>query len=452
MNFKNNCFEQTVFRFLKKQINPRSPILLALSGGPDSLLLFHLLTQFSKLHPIQVGIAHVDHGWRTESANEASQLETLAKTFSLPFHLKTLDPSTLKGNLEAACREERLRFFSLLCAEHGYQSIILGHHADDQAETVLKRMLEGASFLSWTALQPISKLRGMTIWRPLLPFSKKSILDWLEENQIAAFNDATNSDLKFLRARLRKQIIPELSHHFGKEVSNNLCWLAQESKELKEFLDISLQPYLDKMERGPLGLLLDLSEVTIQSPFALRYLLKQLGEKGGCVIPRQILRTASQLIVERKSNRLFTFGKNNLYIDRGRLFLTTKLPKILNTEAPLTLGSSSYGDWEVNVEESEMALCFASGWRHVWKGLVEITLPSDIYRLGPVDVKADYRGKSSLDNWWTNKKVPAFLRYAVPLIWKEDTVCHEFLAESKAIAEERIGKCLRIQLRIKMSN
>jgi tRNA(Ile)-lysidine synthase len=214
--------ENLLSDFLECNYIPGKPILLALSGGPDSLALFHLLVDCQKKMPLQLGVAHIDHGWRPESPREAEQLKHLVEHYHLPFHLKKLDPSRLKGNLEDASRRERLAFYRHLCSEYGYQAVLLGHQRDDQAETVLKRILEGASLPFLAGLEERTYLDGLMLWRPLLRISKRQIVYWLQERGIKAFEDSTNLDPKFLRGRFRSVIVPQLSKDFGKQVEGNL--------------------------------------------------------------------------------------------------------------------------------------------------------------------------------------------------------------------------------------
>lgn len=159
-------------KFLIQHRKTNKPLLLALSGGPDSLALFHLLLEVSKEHSIPFAIAHVDHGWRPESGTEAEILKELAQKHDLGFHLKKLDPKSLEGNLEDACRSERLQFFKELCQAHEYEAVLMGHHADDAAETVLKRLFEGSSLKAVAGLQEVSCYDDLQIWRPLLKKTK----------------------------------------------------------------------------------------------------------------------------------------------------------------------------------------------------------------------------------------------------------------------------------------
>ncbi len=222
--------QQVLCKFLSAHHDGSSPLVLGLSGGPDSTALLYLLKK-----KVNLEVVHVDHGWRLESAQEAEQLRALCKKHNLPFHLKTLIPSELKGNKEDACRSERRAFFEEVRLATGAQATLLGHHADDQAETVLKRILEGAPLIKQSAIRP---LRGF-LWRPLLAIPKKKIVQWLEKQKIPYFMDPTNSDPAILRSRMRMEILPKL---FGKEVAAPLARHAEEAALLSDYLDKRIAP------------------------------------------------------------------------------------------------------------------------------------------------------------------------------------------------------------------
>ena len=142
--------QKEVIDFFEKYIDTSRPVLLGLSGGADSMCLFHLLLQWNK---VQVHIVHIDHGWRKESLSESKILEALAGKHKLEFFQKRLDPIRYKGNLENESRKERYAFFSKVAEETNAQGILLGHHADDVQETVLKRVLEGAKLTSLATMK-----------------------------------------------------------------------------------------------------------------------------------------------------------------------------------------------------------------------------------------------------------------------------------------------------------
>lgn len=232
--------EKNFATFIEKNWDKKKPLLLALSGGPDSLCLYHLLLQ----QKIPFEIAHVNHRWRLESDSEALQLKKMAQ---VAFHEKVLTPPIEKRNLEDSARNMRLSFFREVWAKIDAQAVILGHQADDQAETVLKRVFEGSGLCQLKGLENVSYYKGLPLWRPLLDTSKKEILSWLEERNIKAFFDPTNLEDTFLRGRLRKDLLPALSKSFGKEVVPSLLRLGQSASELAEFVEDMVNSYRENM-------------------------------------------------------------------------------------------------------------------------------------------------------------------------------------------------------------
>lgn len=446
----NRHLEQIVFAFLKTHYDPAQPLLLALSGGPDSMALFYILQKFKEKSTLQFAVAHVDHGWREESRDEASQLKALSESFGIPFHLKTISPQQLQGNLEAACRQERLQFFAALSKEHGYQAVLLAHHADDQAETVLKRVLEGADMPFLTGLQQENWIDGARLWRPMLPVAKAEILKWLEQHDIEAFIDRTNLDSRFLRGRFRTHIIPFLSTAFGKEVTTSLCHVGKEAQELKTYLSDSFGHYLEQVVAGPFGSFLDLSNNGPSHPFELRYILRELCRRNNFILPRAAVDTACELLIEGKGNRLIEVGEHRICIDRRHLFIVhqsmlQELPPAMDLEE----GTFQYGIWNVLVERVNESRKPIGGLREVWKGHLSISLPEGKYRIGPANLQSPYPGDhATISKWWTNEKVPAFLRHLVPVIWENNTIRHEFLSgrlrEKGPVAESSLQITLNL--------
>ena len=442
----NHSLKDSVTQFLNTHLNPDKPVLLGFSGGPDSLALLHLLLECKQQKPLQLALAHVDHGWREESAAEAQQLHTLAVQLNIPFHLKTLNPKKLEGNLEAACREERLKFFKELAERHQYQAVILAHHADDQAETVLKRVFEGADLSCMGGLKAKSEIYGLPIWRPLLNIPKNTIVTWLEKQGHIAITDKTNLDAKFLRGRCRTQIIPYLNETFGKEIAGNLCHLGAEAQELTHYLASRISLYLARVEVGGMGTFLDLSHDCPQEPVELKYLLRQLMHQEGGTPSREVVEVACGLILSGKSGRYITVGKRTIHLDRKRIFIEhQQVEQALPPRLLLQEGAHHYGPWQLTVvmkEKSEVSQSL--GWKSAWYGRLEAFFPVDTYHLGPAVMHAPYPGnQSSISKWWTNEKAPTFLRQRVPVIWLGDRIYHEFLTDrtvGQRFAESNLPK------------
>jgi tRNA(Ile)-lysidine synthase len=441
-----NHLETRVNNFLAEHCDFSKPVLLALSGGPDSLALLYLLKKYQIENSLVFAIAHVNHGWRLESNQEAAQLEKLANELKIPFHSKNLNPKELKGNLEEASRLERLRFFHELCLKHGFQAVLLGHHADDQAETVLKRILEGAGLARLSSLLPVNRVEGVILWRPLLKATKMEIESWLCAQSIRPFYDSTNLDSRFLRGRMRTRIIPELSKEFGKEITSGLCHIASEAQELRNYLNERIKPYLEHIERHAYGVLLDLSKNCPDNQFELKALLHELFSQEGVCLNRELTQTLCELIYSRKADRELIVDGLSIQVDRGRLFIMRRCEEAVFGKHALELGTFQSGPWKVIVKKVESSILDRrEGWKAVWNGHIETVLPMNDYQLGKVQMNACYPGQSSISKWWNDHKIPAFLRRQVPVVWLDGKIYHEFLSE-RPKAMEQGGSFLHVTL------
>ena len=434
--------ENLLHSFFKRYGNPSKPVLLGLSGGPDSLALFTLLLKYKNAHTLNLAVAHIDHQWREESGREAQFLREKVEHHGLSFHLKTLQPGTLSGNLEACCRQERLAFFRDLCQCYGYQAVFLGHHADDQAETVLKRLLEGASGPYLSGLRESTHIEGVTLWRPFLQLTKKEILTWLERQNLKGFEDKTNRDPTFMRGRMRTHILPLLGQAFGKQVHSSLVQVGEEAAEWRVYLDDRLAELLTSIEECPWGFFLELNSKVHR--YEIKYLLRRLCEKMGGGLSRSGLETAADLIQAGAADKQVGKGAMKLYIDRGRLFLPRVERKPLSQRHPLKEGTIE--GWRVQVTRADRPEQ-ASNWKAAWRGECSVWLPDQEYTIGPAQLNACYTGSTSLAKWWTDAKVPAYLRRWVPVICDfEGNIRHEFLTGVEPRKGEGSGPWHHLQL------
>jgi len=285
-----------------------SPLLVGFSGGPDSTALLHALLECRRFFPLEIEAAHVDHGWRAESAAEAAILSAHCKEINVPLHTCRLTGGC-KG--EETAREARFSFFSNLC-QKGYQAVLLGHQRDDQAETVLKRILEGAHPLSLGGIEPIQEWKGMQIWRPLLSVPKEEILIWLEKKQLKFFNDVTNADPRFLRGRMRSVIFPELEEKFGKNVAANLSYFGSHAQELADYLSRKTA----RLWQAAKGGLMDFEPFFPIERLELKTFLKQWVESQDAFLSRVALEDLVRLVEEGRGRSKIVSGQTEIEIHR----------------------------------------------------------------------------------------------------------------------------------------
>jgi len=202
--------EKGLVDFARPLIPPGSRVLVAASGGGDSTALFHLLLAVrDRLGIAHLGIAHVNHGLRgAESDADADYVRGMAERAGVPFHGHAISGKSMHdAGMEAWARGERYAFFSGIMRQHGYDLTATGHSADDQAETVLLRLMRGAGL---KGLAGIHARRGDGMVRPLLFAGRDDLRKWLDERGIAYRVDASNADTRFRRNLVRHQLLPAL--------------------------------------------------------------------------------------------------------------------------------------------------------------------------------------------------------------------------------------------------
>jgi tRNA(Ile)-lysidine synthase len=192
---------------LKKHLSNRSRVVLALSGGPDSVYLLYLLLDFQKQIRFKIIIAHVNHKLRgTESDLDEKFVRSLAKKHGLLFEGADL-PKKDTGNLEEQSRDYRYSFLEKVRKKHRGTIIMTAHHRGDNIETALFNLARGSYLNGVTGMETWSP--GKYLLRPLLNVTKEEIISYLNKTKIPFRTDKSNFDERFSRNRIRKNIIPE---------------------------------------------------------------------------------------------------------------------------------------------------------------------------------------------------------------------------------------------------
>lgn len=286
-------------------INPELPQIIAVSGGPDSMALLHILHSFGFKKLI---VAHVDHGIRMDSYHDAHLVSTFTESLHRDFILKQVNVPKLaeerNENMEAVGRDERYRFFRKLKDEYHAQYIVTAHHADDQVETVLMNMIRGCGLSGLTGMSGLEN----DLWRPLLHFSKQELLQYCREHKISYVNESSNQDLTFRRNYLRHQVVPQLKklnpNLLGTMQKNIHVWkMAQE--ELESVARSFLLEHREKDHRYSIRPFLELSEM--QQQMTLRELHQEVhGHKMNLV--QEHLEQVLKILRQKVSGKKKEFG------------------------------------------------------------------------------------------------------------------------------------------------
>lgn len=200
--------DATLAAALKPYLEARH-LLIAVSGGPDSTALMHAAARFGPAHPVQV--ATVDHRLRAEGAAEAQNVGITAQALGLRHHILTWDGDKPSRGIQAAARQARYTLLAECAGRIGADTILTGHTADDQAETVLMRLLAGSGPGGLAGMRRERHLApGMRLARPFLDIPKADLVAYCAAHGLVSTRDPSNVDERFARARLRR-LMPDLA-------------------------------------------------------------------------------------------------------------------------------------------------------------------------------------------------------------------------------------------------
>ncbi len=227
MALNQTSIERRFLLIAKKYFSPGDRVLVAASGGMDSTALLFLLHLWRTKLGIQLAIAHVHHGLRGRSSDkDAAFVQALGKKMGISVFTEFADVKKLakeaKLSIEETARELRYARLLKIAGENNFVKIVTAHHRSDQAETVLMRLLMGTG---WQGLSGIRKMRGPYV-RPLLEFTRREIEAYVHEKNIHYVQDETNSDSRFLRNRIRKELMPLLVSAYNPQAESHLAHLA----------------------------------------------------------------------------------------------------------------------------------------------------------------------------------------------------------------------------------
>ncbi len=235
------AFHHRLASTLPSCIRANHSILCAVSGGIDSVVMLHALHAISRKKALVLRVGHVDHGIRADSADVAGWVERLAERLGLMFvSMRVSAPAMVRRggvSLEEAARKARYAALKQMAQDSAAECVVVAHHADDQAETVLHHILRGtglAGLSGMPAERSIVDGSAVTLVRPMLGFTRAEIEAYAASEELDYCEDSTNQDTSLTRNRIRRQLLPMLREQFNLRVVEALVRLAHHAREAAE--------------------------------------------------------------------------------------------------------------------------------------------------------------------------------------------------------------------------
>jgi tRNA(Ile)-lysidine synthase len=415
-------------------------VLVAVSGGPDSVALLHVLATIAEDWKLHLHVAHLNHGIRKkEAADEAAFVEKLSTSLGIPCETGFEDVTAFSKkcglSLQEGARKVRYRFLRSVAKRVGSTKIALGHHADDNAESVLMNLLRGAGPRGLAGIPPV---RNNLFIRPLIEIPREKIMSFLHQRKLAFKTDASNQDPTYLRNRIRHELLPFLAERFsthGVTTLNRLASLMRTDESYwQQMVENAFESLALKKESNEV--VLPIPELDALHPALsqrlIRYVLARLAGTLKRFRMDHVIAVLTMAQSPRPSGMLYLAQGISVRRDRDQLILRVGEPpaiapfeyrveKLENVIIPeidteLRLSTCAFQDIKARIKSTPRTSAFFD--------MEKLSFPLVIrnFRHGDRFVPLGMTGTQKVKDFFINEKVARAKRMACPLLVQKGNV------------------------------
>ncbi|MFD0897143.1 tRNA lysidine(34) synthetase TilS [Loigolactobacillus binensis] len=388
-----------------------TPVLVAVSTGADSMALLDLLAHLPVTLRPQINVVHVNHQLRAASVQEAAFLTQYCAAHGWPlYQTKWPVAAHPQHGTEAAARQFRYTFFAQVLQQHRIPVLLTAHHADDQLETMLMRLIRGGDIQQLTAIAPTRPFQQATLVRPLLPFTRQQIRNYVTQRQLTYFEDKTNQDTALTRNRLRQHVVPELKQIQPLAAEHATAYAQQLQRLLRvnqHQMDALLIASGHFLTPGYYGELAAWQQMTTDVRYLAltRLLTRLLVATGNPVKQRQKNELLQLLQSERPQGQLALAGTWQLVKSYHYFTIAPRPAAVVTPNFELWPGTTiQAGPWQIGLQAATQALPTGSACLEVW--LAPAELPLIIRHRQAGDRLPLRHGHQKIKRILSDKKVP----------------------------------------------
>ncbi len=405
-------------------------VLVAFSGGPDSTALLYLLIKLKSKIAFDISAVHVNHNIRKEEALKDEKFcKKFCEKYKITLHIVSENIPLLakkeKTGIEETARNFRLKSFEKLCNEYNYNKIAMGHHADDQVETVLFRLFRGSGR---TGLKGMSIKRDKII-RPLLETKRTEILDYLKKHKIKYIEDSSNFENYYQRNFIRNELIPVIKKKINPSVDKSILNFSESISLEEDFLDSLTNKAVKKVVRVTPGrkFQLDLNLFNNYDLWLkrrlLRFCLFELSRSKTMPDKEIINRLVS--LVEKNGKEISLPGKIQAKLDNSGLILFERFKNNYQVELPIgetvSLNLPNYKFYSCKTSLNSFKKLVKRNAFTIFLDYNLIKFPIYIRNINQGDRCRflGMKGSKKISNYLIDKKIPKVYRDEIPLLFDQ---------------------------------
>ena len=412
----------------KKLIEPNSTVLVAVSGGVDSVVLLHLLSQMRTEKKLKLVIAHLNHGIRGDEADADEHfVRQVAKQYSYQHFSKKVNTphyaKKFKMSLETAARELRYDFLKKTAEKVGANLIALGHNANDQAETILAHFIRGAGLAGLAGM----RMKKDIFVRPLLNFKRYEIENYAVQASLNFREDSSNRDVAYQRNRLRYQLIPTLEKDYNPQLVDALLRAAETFEENDQFLRTLATELYQKMstknnDKIVLDIRLFLKYLSIIQKYVIFEAVENIGLSRTSLSSARISRIIQLAQRGRSGTRASLSGNWEVVVNGTFLvFMSKDLPtfKILLSKGEEYFETNRgwiFRSTLVSREEMVANLGKDRAVEFVDADKIPDKLQLRTWQTGDRFIPFGLKGKKKVSDYFIDEKIPNHLRRSIPIL------------------------------------
>ena len=419
-------FESKFKNYCNKFELQNKSILIAVSGGIDSIALTNLLVELKDQLSLKLRIAHINHSLRKkESVRDQKFVEGLALKYNLPVDVLVVNIEKIKriekGSMQEVARNIRYKFLYEKAKKHNCEIIVTAHNMNDNAETLLLNLFRGSGIDGLSGIPPINYQKENTIIRPLLSFNRNEIVKYVKLKKLQWVEDSTNKKTKYKRNYTRHKLIPLIGKNYNPKIIETLGNTATLMQEKSLFINKKINEFIgDFVIKKPNYYSINKYELSKIDNIIQTIVLKNILEELKIIPSHDLINSLLNLLTRKNGTTFECNDKWKAQLDRGFLFIERKSVPDIFSYRLIKEGSIITDEWKLSIQKakkpSENKLKERQNIQFADNEKITFPLIIRSWRKGDVFYPLGMHGKQKISDYFVNLKIPLRKKTNIPIV------------------------------------